>query len=82
MTVLAYITATDDEILAAIGRRLRALRRARGLSQDAAAARAGLVRSTVSEAERGHNATLHTLVRLLRVYESLEDLTELMAAPR
>ena len=74
MTALAYNSATDAEIVAAIGKRLRALRKARGLTQDRAAARAGLARSTVSDAEHGRNPTLHTLVRLLRVYEDLAAL--------
>nr|MDP2528678.1 helix-turn-helix transcriptional regulator [Candidatus Palauibacterales bacterium] len=66
MTPKAYISATDDALLASIGQRLRTLRQAAGLTQDQAAARAGLARSTVSEAENGENPTLHTLVRLLR----------------
>lgn len=81
MTASAYISATDDEVVAAIGARLRALREGRGLSQDRAAARAGLARSTVSEAERGRNPTLHTLVRLLRVYDDLAGLEALLPPP-
>jgi transcriptional regulator with XRE-family HTH domain len=80
MTAKAYNAATDDELLASIGTRLRALRKASGFTQDQAAARAGLARSTVSEAENGENPTLHTVVRLLRVYEGLASL-EGLAAP-
>jgi len=58
----------DPEVMEEIGRRLRGLRDAIGLSQAEAADRAGLDRSTVSRAERGDNPTLLTLIRLLRVY--------------
>ncbi|MDP2479472.1 MAG: helix-turn-helix transcriptional regulator [Candidatus Palauibacterales bacterium] len=81
MTPKAYISATDDALLASIGQRLRTLRQAAGLTQDQAAARAGLARSTVSEAENGENPTLHTLVRLLRVYGSLSALEGLVTEP-
>jgi len=81
MTPKGYMSATDAEVLSSIGERLRDLRKDRGLTQDQAAARAGLARSTVSEAENGKNPTLHTLVRLLRVYLSLSELEGLMAEP-
>lgn len=71
MTAKTYTTATDREILGSLGERLRALRKARGITQQEAAERAGLARSTVHEAERGDNATLLTLIRLLRVYGRL-----------
>jgi transcriptional regulator with XRE-family HTH domain len=58
----------DPDIMAEIGRRLRALRDATGLNQTEVAERAGLDRTTVSRAEQGDNPTLSTLVRLLRVY--------------
>jgi transcriptional regulator with XRE-family HTH domain len=81
MTAKAYIAATDDELLVSIGEKLRALREDAGLTQDQAAARTGLARSTVSEAENGKNPTLHTLVRLLRVYAALSALEGLMPDP-
>jgi len=81
MTAISYMTATDQEILASIGERLRALRKARGLTQDEAAARAGLARSTISEAENGENPTLHTVIRLLRVYGELPALESFIPEP-
>jgi len=62
------ITSTDREILAALGARLRALRKRRGLSIIEAAELSSLDRTTVSRAEHGDNPTLLTIVRLLRVY--------------
>lgn len=81
MTDIPYISATDHEILRALGDRLRALRKARGLTQGEAAKRAELARSTVSDAERGENPTLQTLVRLLRVYGRLAALDEFLPVP-
>ncbi len=72
---------TDPEILREIGRRLRALRRAAGLTAAEAAEGAGLSRRTVHRAEAGQNPTLASVVRLLRLYGRLEDLAGLFAEP-
>ncbi|WP_280219472.1 helix-turn-helix domain-containing protein [Nocardia neocaledoniensis] len=66
------------EILAAIGPRLRALRRERGLSLTAVAASAGLSVSTLSRVETGcRQPTLDLLIPLARVYKvSLDRLVE------
>lgn len=74
-------TAPDPEILAALGGRLRALRKASGLTMEEAAERAGLARKTLSRAEHGENPTLLTLVRLLRVYNRLPALEQFIPEP-
>lgn len=81
MTAKSYTSATDREVLQAIGERLKALRKARGLTQKEAAERAGLARSTVHEAEKGDNSTLHTVIRLLRAYGRLAALEDFIPAP-
>jgi transcriptional regulator with XRE-family HTH domain len=75
----SYTTSTDNEVLAEIGRRLRALRGARTLEE--AAGLAGLTRQTVSRAEHGDNPTLNTIVRMLRAYGRLAALEDFAAAP-
>jgi transcriptional regulator with XRE-family HTH domain len=70
-----YITASSDpEIMEELGRRLRGLRKARGLTLHEVAERTGLDRTTVSRAEHGDNPTLLTLLRLLRAYDRLAAL--------
>ena len=69
------------EILARLGERLRTLRKARKLTAQETARRAGLDRTTVHRAEAGDNATLLTLVRLLRVLGRLEALEDFLAPP-
>lgn len=55
----------DMNPCADFGRRLKALRSARGLSQEQLANRAGLDRTYVSSCEAGRrNVTLRTIVRL------------------
>lgn len=81
MTAEDYTGSTDREILRSLGRRMRALRTSRGLTQQEAADRADLARSTVSEVERGENPTLHTVVRLLRVYGRLAALETFIPEP-
>lgn len=60
--------ATDPEIMARLGTRLRALRRSCSLSMVEVAERTGLSRKTVARAEAGDNPTLATLIQLLRAY--------------
>lgn len=81
MNDIRYTTSTDREVLRAIGERLRALRKARGLTQTEAAERAGLGRNTLYRAEQGDNPTLQTVVRLLRVYGRLAALEDFIPAP-
>jgi transcriptional regulator with XRE-family HTH domain len=78
MNHISSTSATDQEVLATLGERLAALRTERGLTQIEAAERSGLSRPTLSRAERGENATLHTLVRLLRAYGRLGALEDFL----
>ncbi len=77
----SYTTATDREVMQAIGERLVGLRKARGLTQKEAAERAGLSRSTLHRAEKGDNPTLLTLVRLLRVHGRVAALESFIRVP-
>jgi len=57
----------ESDIRVRFGRRLRELRKARGLSQEELAFRAGLHRTYVSSAERGErNVALINLERLAK----------------
>ncbi len=62
---------TTDEILAELGRRLRARRLERDLSVDAVAEGTGLNRKTILDAEGGRDVRLTTLVKLLRLMNLL-----------
>ena len=81
MNDIKYTSATDLEILKEIGERMAALRKARGLTQTDAAERAGLSRNTLYRAEQGDNPTLHTVIRLLRIYGRLPALEAFVPAP-
>lgn len=81
MSAKTYTSATDREILESVGARLRALRKSRGLTQQEAAERAGLARSTVHETEKGENPTLQTVIRLLRAYGRLPALESFIPEP-
>ena len=81
---MAHITSnvsTDREIMVELGGRLRALRKARGLTLIEAAERATLSRRTVARTEKGDNPRLETLLRLLRVYGRLEALDAFIPEP-
>ncbi|MBL1076548.1 helix-turn-helix domain-containing protein [Nocardia sp. 2] len=70
-----------DEVLDAVGPRLRALRRARGITLADLAVRTGVSESTLSRLESGQRrATLELLLPLARAYDT--PLDELVGAPR
>ena len=72
---------TDREVMQELGSRLRSLREAQRLTRVETAERAGLSRRTVSRAEEGHNPTLLTVVRLLRLYGRLAALEDFIPEP-
>jgi len=63
-----------------LGRRLREIRRERGLSQQALARVANLSVGAVQHLESGDGATIRTLVRVLRALEQ-ENWIEALRAP-
>ena len=81
MSVLSRTNATDREIMAELGHRLRELRHRRRLTMIEVGELAELDRATVSRAERGDNPTLLTIVRLLRVYGRLGALESFLPEP-
>lgn len=71
----------DDDILEAVGPRLRALRRDRGITLADLAATTGVSESTLSRLESGQRrATLELLLPLARTYDV--PLDDLVGAPR
>jgi transcriptional regulator with XRE-family HTH domain len=72
--------AIEDEVLAGVGPRLRALRRARGATLTELAAETGLTSSTLSRLENGRlRPTLEQLLPLARAHGV--PLDDLVAAP-
>ncbi|MDR7281085.1 helix-turn-helix domain-containing protein [Catenuloplanes atrovinosus] len=72
--------SSSEEVLAAVGPRLRTLRRARGITLDALAAETGLTASTLSRLETGRlRPTLEQLLPLARAHGV--PLDDLVAAP-
>ncbi|MEN8008533.1 MAG: helix-turn-helix transcriptional regulator [Candidatus Krumholzibacteriota bacterium] len=65
---------SDKAILQEIGGRLKNRRLNRNLTQQEVADQAGLTRTTVGEFERGASSSMLTLIRILRVLDSLEEL--------
>ncbi|MEV7090637.1 XRE family transcriptional regulator [Streptomyces sp. NPDC093085] len=72
---------TDDDVLDAVGARLRALRRDRGITLAALASAIGVSESTLSRLESGQRRPgLELLLPLARVYDV--PLDDLVGAPR
>lgn len=57
---------SSDEMEAALGERLKALRLARNLDQISLAQRSGISLSALKNLENGRGSTLHTLVSVVR----------------
>ncbi|AGP59449.1 helix-turn-helix domain-containing protein [Streptomyces rapamycinicus] len=72
---------TDDDVLDAVGPRLRALRRDRGITLADLAAKTGVSESTLSRLESGQRRpTLELLLPLARIHDV--PLDDLVGAPR
>ncbi|MFC4464529.1 helix-turn-helix domain-containing protein [Streptomyces xiangluensis] len=72
---------TDDDVLDAVGSRLRALRRDRGITLADLAATTGVSESTLSRLESGQRRpSLELLLPLARIYDV--PLDDLVGAPR
>ena len=72
---------TDREIAKELGRRLRAYRLAQNLGAAEVAARSGLNRNTIVNAESGANPRLDTIIKILRVLGRLDAFDAFLPAP-
>ena len=81
MSSKSLTASTDSEVMAHLGHRLRMLRESQHLTTIEAASQTGLSRRTVYRAEQGHNPTLLTLVRLLRLYGRIDALASFLPEP-
>ncbi|MEW2219453.1 helix-turn-helix domain-containing protein [Streptomyces sp. NPDC006990] len=78
---MASVDPAQEDVLGAVGPRLRALRRRRGLTLAELAAATGVSESTLSRLESGRRrATLELLLPLTRAYDV--PLDDLVGAPR
>lgn len=72
---------TDAAILAEIGKRVKATRAKKRLSQGEVATRAGISTFTVSQIETGKNSSLSSLIAVMRVLRLLENFESLIPEP-
>jgi len=72
---------TDLEITREIGRRLRAYRLRQNVGTVELAARAGLNRNTVVNAEAGANPRIATVVKILRALGALDSIDAFLPPP-
>jgi transcriptional regulator with XRE-family HTH domain len=69
---------SDDAILAEIGERIARRRLDLELTQAAVAEQAGIAKRTLERVEAGHSAQLASLIRILRVLDSLSGLDRML----
>ena len=79
ITIVKNLSETPDELLTAVGQRLRRARLDANLSRAQLADRIGVSADTVRNAEGGRNVSLETLIRILRGLGELDRLQGLLA---
>ena len=68
----------DTQIATELGKRIKATRQRKRLSQTETAERAGISAFTVSQMENGKNTSLTSLIAVLRVLKLLENFDSLV----
>lgn len=71
----------ENEVLAELGMHVKSLRKTAGMNQTQLAERVGVSRVNISEIERGSNTTISTFLRILKVFNKLEALEEILQVP-
>ena len=73
-----FVVMTDAEIERELGRRIKALRLRKNLTQDELAARALLHRNAISALESGKGSRMSTLIAVLRELGALDHLSSFL----
>ncbi len=79
---MTFTTATADEILAALGARVRAHRLAQDLPQSELATMAGLSLGALRKLERDGRCSLETLIRIAQALGLTDELAALFVPKR
>lgn len=77
LTIIDYYTASDSRIMQELGKRLRALRLRKNITQEDLAERAVIAVGTIKSLEKG-KGKLSSLIAVLRELDSLEQLENLI----
>ena len=72
---------SNDSVLLELGQRIARYRLNRNMSQDVLAREAGVSKRTIQRIEHGFSIQTSNLVRILRVFELLENLEALIPGP-
>ncbi len=78
---MSLATASDPSILKELTRRIRRRRLNLNLTQQQVADKSGLHIQTIKNFESGNNASLLTLIQILRVFGDLEALDQFLPDP-
>jgi transcriptional regulator with XRE-family HTH domain len=76
---LDFRLATSDEIVRALGLRLRAQRLARSITQEELASRAGVAVGSVKKLESSGNTTLRTFIRVVQALSLTDEFALILA---
>jgi len=71
----------ENEVLTELGKYIKSLRKNAGMNQTQLAERVGVSRVNISEIERGSNTTITTFLRILKVFNKLDALEEILQVP-
>ncbi|SFR34062.1 Helix-turn-helix [Robiginitalea myxolifaciens] len=78
---MRFTSLSDAQILKELTSRLRQRRLNLNMTQEQVAERSGLHIQTIKNLESGRNASLQTVIQILRVYGDLEGLDQFLPDP-
>ncbi|MEO1011022.1 MAG: helix-turn-helix transcriptional regulator [Bacteroidota bacterium] len=78
---MRFSDLSDKAILEELTQRIRQRRLNMNLTQEQVAEKSGLHKQTIKKFESGKNASLLTLIQILRVFDALEGLDQFLPHP-
>jgi transcriptional regulator with XRE-family HTH domain len=78
-SALDFNLATSNEIVRALGLRLRAQRLARSITQEELASRAGVAVGSVKKLESSGNTTLRTFISIVQALSLVDEFATILA---
>lgn len=79
---MSAVINSPDELVQALGNRLKSLRLSSGMTQGTLADKAGVSPRALRDLEAGRGSTLHTLVRVLKALGAEQGIDALVPQPR
>lgn len=71
----------EEEVLSEVGKRIKSFRKNAKMSQQELADRVGVSRVIISKIERGANTSMTTFLRIIKLFNRIDALEEVLRVP-